>query len=93
MSRPVPKKVRMFLTKDDEEEEYVVKYYEDGKYQEGPTIYEYPLGSTLDTMRAETRRLENLGVQVELGVSSKVRRSADYRLVSHELKDRLEGGR
>ena len=41
MNRPKPKKVRMYLTKDDGWDEYVTKYYEDGKYQEGPTNYEY----------------------------------------------------
>lgn len=91
--RPTPKKVKMVLVRDDEWDQWIVKVYEDGKYQEGPTVYTSTMDEAMEIMAFEAPRYRARGVEeVELVVSPRVRRLVEYREVPSELKEKVEGG-
>ena len=90
MNGPTPKKVKMVLVRDNEWDQWIVKVYEDGKYQEGPTAYTDYMDEAMEIMAFEALRYRQRGVEeVELVVSPRIRRRAEYKDVDPGLKKKL----
>ena len=60
--------VKLKTVKDSETGEWIVKYYENGKFQEGPTYYTDDKQDALDTMADMANRLEKQATDIGLGM-------------------------